>query len=160
LRIVVADTGPINYLIAIGHIDILPILFGTVVLPSAVRRELSHPKAPLAVRTWSAAIPSWVEVWADIEPALTDDENSALGDGERAAIALAAKINADLLLMDDRAGVLAAESRRIKVAGTLGILVMASRRQLIDLDGAFESLRKTNFHCSRAIMDNLLRSAR
>jgi len=35
VRLVIADTGPINYLLLIGHIDILPALFEKVTLPSA-----------------------------------------------------------------------------------------------------------------------------
>jgi predicted nucleic acid-binding protein len=47
VRLVIADTSPINYLLLIGHIDILPVLFGIVILPSTVRDELGHPKAHL-----------------------------------------------------------------------------------------------------------------
>ncbi len=41
MQVVIADTGPVNYLILIGHIDILPAMFEQVLLPSAVRGELS-----------------------------------------------------------------------------------------------------------------------
>ena len=37
MQLVIADTGPINYLILIGHIDILPTLFQKVILPAVVR---------------------------------------------------------------------------------------------------------------------------
>jgi predicted nucleic acid-binding protein len=37
VRLVIADTSPINYLLFIGHIDILPARFERVVLPGAVR---------------------------------------------------------------------------------------------------------------------------
>ena len=60
MQLVIADTGPINYLILIGHIDILPALFRKVILPAAVRAELDD--APPAVRDWIAAPPSWVEI--------------------------------------------------------------------------------------------------
>ena len=62
MRLVIADTSPINYLLLIGHIDILPALFDKVILPAAVRDELKHPKAPLVVRNWVAAPPPWVDV--------------------------------------------------------------------------------------------------
>ena len=62
MPIVVADTGPINYLILIGHIDVLPVLFEKVILPSAVRGELTEPHAPVAVQNWIAAAPGWLEV--------------------------------------------------------------------------------------------------
>jgi predicted nucleic acid-binding protein len=35
--IVVADTSPINYLILIEEIDILPKMYGSVVVPQTVR---------------------------------------------------------------------------------------------------------------------------
>ena len=44
--IVVADTGPINYLILIGEIEILPALFERVVIPLSVCEERKRPRAP------------------------------------------------------------------------------------------------------------------
>ncbi|HZL56025.1 MAG TPA: hypothetical protein VFC21_03025 [Bryobacteraceae bacterium] len=58
MRLVIADTSPINYLLLIGYIHILPALFDRVILPALVRDELNHPKAPLAVRNWIAAPPA------------------------------------------------------------------------------------------------------
>jgi predicted nucleic acid-binding protein len=40
--IVVADTSPLNYLILIDEIELLPDLFEKVLLPSAVLQELKH----------------------------------------------------------------------------------------------------------------------
>jgi predicted nucleic acid-binding protein len=39
--LVIADTGSVNNLLLVGHIDILPALFGNVILPSVVRDELT-----------------------------------------------------------------------------------------------------------------------
>ena len=44
--IVVCDTSPVNYLVLIGEIDLLPQLFTTVVLPAGVLAELQHPRTP------------------------------------------------------------------------------------------------------------------
>ncbi len=41
MQLVVADTGPVNYLLLIGHLEILPALFDKVILPSIVRDELA-----------------------------------------------------------------------------------------------------------------------
>ena len=60
--IVVADTSPINYLSLIGHIDILPALYGQIVIPSTVQEEMLHPSAPLAVRALAEHPPRWLEV--------------------------------------------------------------------------------------------------
>ncbi len=62
MRLVIADTSPINYLLLIGHIDILPKLFERVIVPEIVRDELTHPKAPAVVRNWIASPPDWVEI--------------------------------------------------------------------------------------------------
>jgi predicted nucleic acid-binding protein len=81
---------------------------------------------------------------------------AALDDGERATIALATAIQADLLLMDDRAGVAAARSLGFAVTGTLGILDRAARRGLLDLAAAFVALKATNFHSRQDLLDILL----
>jgi predicted nucleic acid-binding protein len=48
--IVVADTTPINYLILIEEIDVLPKLYGRVMIPRAVNEELMRSRAPLKVQ--------------------------------------------------------------------------------------------------------------
>ncbi len=44
--IVIADTGPINYLILIREIEILPALYQRVTIPPPVREELNRPRTP------------------------------------------------------------------------------------------------------------------
>jgi hypothetical protein len=56
VRLIIADTGPINYLVLIGHIDLLPTLFERVILPSAVQAELTDADAPPLVRSWIAIL--------------------------------------------------------------------------------------------------------
>ena len=58
MRAAVADTSPLNYLVLIGAIDVLPRLFEAVIVPDAVKAELLHARAPAAVRRWAAAPPS------------------------------------------------------------------------------------------------------
>jgi predicted nucleic acid-binding protein len=54
--IVIADTSPTNYLICIGEIDVLPKLYRVVIIPRAVRDELSRDRAPeIACRRSGAA---------------------------------------------------------------------------------------------------------
>ena len=154
MQLVIADTGPINYLILIGHIDILPALFEKVILPAIVRDELRHRKAPPAVQKWIADPPPWVEV--DQTAHVHDPSMGALDAGEEDAIALAVEPHADLILMDDRDGVLIARSKGFRVAGTLAILFMAAEHRLINLAEAFERIKRTSFHYQQEIMDQLL----
>ena len=156
MRLVIADTGPLNYLILIGHIDLLPILFEKVVLPTTVQSELASSKAPTFVRAWVADLPSWVEVCEAPFSHAEDASLQGIDAGEKAAIQLAVSLNADLLLMDDRKGVNAAQRKGLRVTGTLGILDLAAQRGLADFAQAVERLRKTNFRVPRDLLDELL----
>ena len=60
--IVVADTSPVNYLILIQEVDILPKMYGRVVIPQSVREELVRASAPQAVRSLINQLPIWLEV--------------------------------------------------------------------------------------------------
>jgi len=156
--VVIADTGPPHYLVLIGAVDLLPALFGVVVVPDAVLAELGRPRTPAPVRAWAGAHPSWLlpRPTAPIASLPHPD----LGDGERAAMALARDVRAArapvLLLIDDRAAVQAARAEGFQVTGTIGVLLRAARKDLIDLSVAFVALRATNFHCSPALLDALL----
>ncbi len=156
MRGVVADTGPLNYLALIDAVHVLPKLFDRVYLPAAVYGELTHAGAPAAVRAWIGQIPSWLEVRPNPDRSSNDAMEAALDEGERAAIALARVIGADLILMDDRAGAAVAHRQGLKVTGTLGVLAVAARRRLIDLATALERLKATNFRYRPEIIDALL----
>lgn len=58
--IVVADTSPLNYLVLINEVELLPVLFGQVLVPQAVFHELQHPKTPAKMRLLSH--------WLNMEP--------------------------------------------------------------------------------------------
>jgi len=60
--IVVADTSPLNYLVLIEEIDLLPTLFGTVLIPQAVFQELQHPRTSQQVKDWIMHPPAWLEL--------------------------------------------------------------------------------------------------
>ena len=157
MRVIVADTGPLLYLVLIGHSEILPALFEKVILPSVVRDELARMEAPDTIRDWIQAAPVWLEVRTH-SVSLSDDASlESLDDGEKAALALAALLAADLILMDDREGVRVARSHGFRVIGTLRILELGARRGLLNLADAFERIKRTNFRYRQEIMDELLK---
>ena len=47
---IVADTSPLNYLILIEQIDLLPKLYESVLIPAGVQRKMLHRSAPESVR--------------------------------------------------------------------------------------------------------------
>ena len=155
MRLVVADAGPLNYLVLIEAIDVLPNLFEQVLVPKAVYDELMHSDAPAPVRLFAVQKPGWLHIRPNPDQIDVASE-PGLDDGERAAIALAASIGADLILMDDRAGVAVAYRKGLAVTGTLGVLDLAARRGLLDLATAFAKLRATNFRYPPELMDAIL----
>jgi len=78
-------------------------------------------------------------------------------EGEAAAISVAVNINADLLLMDDRKGVIAAQRRNLRVTGTLGVLDLAAEEHLLSFSQAIKRLRETNFRVPETILSSLIR---
>ena len=154
MRVAIADTSPLRYLVLIGAIEVLPRLFERVFIPEIVHAELRHAHAPAMVRGWAEAVPSWLIVAPT--PTVRDADLRLLDAGERAAIALAAEIHADFVLIDERAGVAAARARGLEVTGTLGLLARAARHGLTDLPTAFAALRATNFHVRQELLDALL----
>jgi len=157
MRLVVADTSPLVYLILVDHIDVLPRLFENVLVPAAVHSELCNPLAPEAVQSWAAALPAWVDVKQAVN--LGDDPSlRPLGEGERAAISLALSIHADLLLIDERKGSQVAIHLGLGVTGTLGILQRAARLGLLNLAEAFDRLKRTNFRYRQETLDELLQN--
>ncbi len=151
----VADTGPLHYLVLVGHIQTLATLFSEIAVPETVRDELAHPSAPLSVRNWIASPPSWLSI-DPVMPDMLDQTDAALNRGERAALALAMERHPDLVLMDDRAGVAAAYAQGFVVTGTLGLLVRAARRGLLDLPAALDALDRTNFHWTASLRARVL----
>ena len=91
-----------------------------------------------------------------VSSAIDDLAWRALDSCEREALALARTLGADLVLMDDRAGVAVARHLGLAATGTLGVLDLGARRGMIDLANAFALLKATSFRYRAEIMDALL----
>jgi uncharacterized protein len=116
----------------IGWLSLIPELFHDVLVPESVWIEVVEQgvglpgSAELASATWAKVIeePARDQMLAlllvDLDP------------GEAAAVALAAARRAERLLVDDRAARRVAAQLGIPVIGTLGILVAARRRGLVE----------------------------
>lgn len=156
--LVVADTGPLRYLAEIGHLDLLPRMFGTVCIPDVVHRELGHESTPLEVRKQIQNVGVWLQV--QVVESEEIDAYPQLDAGEAAAITLALATGADLVLMDDRRGVAVVRQLGIEATGTLGILLRASHDGMIDLAESIAALRRSSFRCSPALFAAVLQHNR
>lgn len=156
--IVVADTSPICYLLLIGEIDLLPQLYGRVLIPQIVQQELADERSPAIVQAWINQPPSWLVIQTVNVPSDSDLDN--LDPGERAAIVLAEQQGADLIIIDELSGRRVALSRQFRVTGLLGVLDEAARQNLIDLPGAIARLQQTTFRASLKLIESLLQQHR
>ena len=134
--LVASNTSPICNLAIIGRLDLLRAQFQEVFIPGAVRSELDRlPHADAATEVQEAFRAGWIKVHT-----LGDDKvarllKATLDPGEAEAIALALEIAADLILLDESDGRVAAERAGLRVTGLLGVLLRAKR------DGQIRSVK-------------------
>jgi predicted nucleic acid-binding protein len=141
-------------MLKIGQLDVLARLYGNVVIPPQVAAELASPRRPDVIRQAMVHPPAWLRVQTPGRIAGMDD----LDAGERAAIALAEELAADLLLIDETAGRRAAHERHIPTARLAAVLYDAAVAGVLpDFADVFARLRATNFRVPEEALDALLR---
>ena len=151
--IVVSDTTPLRYLAVLNGLDWLNRLFGEVVCPPEVLAECQHENAPAVLREWAIVPPPWLRVMVVSEEARTLPIGPALDVGETAALCLALEIRADLVLLDERRGRVVATELGLMITGTLGVLVEAGLRGIIDFESELSLLRElTNFRVEESVI--------
>jgi len=157
--LVIADASPLHYLILLESTDILPVLFGRIVIPRAVAEELQHRQTPAVVRVWMATPPAWLSI-QDVSTA-SEGNLAHLDPGEQEVIRLAQALHADLVLMDEWEGRREAVRRALTVTGVLGVLERAAQQKLLDLPSTLTRLLASNFYApANLIHDMLARDAR
>jgi uncharacterized protein len=151
--VVIADAGPIIALSIVGQLDLLGVLFGTVLVPEAVYGEVvvQGKGRPGAIELARA---SWIERVTVSPPpdALLAEE---LGPGEAEAIALGVRRSADVLLIDERKGRrIATLAYHLRVKGTAGVLVLGKQRGLVpSVRPLLESMRVGGYYVAESLID-------
>ena len=128
--IVVADASPLIAMARIGRLDLLRSVFGRLLVPGAVWREVVEGGGDKAGAADVAAA-DWIERRAVVDSSLVNLLRHDLGAGEAEAIVLAREAKADFVLMDERLGRSAAHTLGLKVVGVVGVLIEARARGLI-----------------------------
>jgi predicted nucleic acid-binding protein len=149
--LVIADTGPIISFSVIDKLDILDKVFGQVVIPEAVWRELepyiaifSIPKA-MVYRNRVVPITRPFPV------------TTKLDDGEKEAIQLFSEVNADLLLVEDNEARKFAEAHSVSCIGTPGVLELAKRKNFLPaLRPVFIELLTKGRYFSKSLLNSIL----
>jgi predicted nucleic acid-binding protein len=154
--IVVPDAGPLIYLGGAGQLELLRLLYAEVVVPRIVVEEVVVAGAGLT-GAHEVANATWLRI-EDVspDPALL----VVLDRGEAAAIPLATRLHATLLVDDAEARTIAAE-RGIPVIGTLGVLLAAKRKQLLaEVMPVIARMESMGMFVSSRLREEVLRLAR
>ncbi len=135
---IVCDASPLIALAQIDRLDLLREIYGTVVIPPAVAREI----VPTLPRP-----PAWMVQRPLLRPVLPTIAQAELGPGETEALTLALDLSIDRVLLDERQGRRLARRLRITAIGTLGLLLLAKRRGLLAaVRPEIEALGAVRFH--------------
>jgi predicted nucleic acid-binding protein len=158
---IVSNTSPIINLAWINKLDLLHKLFGEIVIPEAVWREVVVDGAgqPGADEVKTA---TWIKTQDVTNKALVQALRQELDAGEAEAIALALEIKAELLLMDERLGRETAHYLGLHYTGLIGVLIEAKRERIIDTIKPYLNMLRdiAGFRISNALYMRVLRDER
>jgi predicted nucleic acid-binding protein len=143
---VIVDTSCLIILSKIGKIDCLKRLFGEILIPSSVLNEFGEK------------IPDFIQVYQEpIDINILQPSQTSLDKGESEVIALAIEKNAQGVVIDEKKGRKVAKGMGLKVIGTLGLLVLAHTKGIIeDLEKVIKEVKDQGFF----IADKHLRDIR
>ena len=127
---VVCDTSPLLLLARTDRLTLLRTLYSTIVVPSAVLREIRVQGDVPAQRVHTLLEHTHCRR-AEAREEVLDDVEETMGTGERAAIAVALETGADLVILDDERGRTEARRQGRSVTGTIGVLAEAKEHGLI-----------------------------
>lgn len=154
--IVVSDTSPLTYLHQIGRLGLLRELYGEVVIPTTVQRELQEAVELHAGMDWSI-----FRVLAPKDLNQVAEFEVDLDRGESEAIVLALELGADLLLIDEATGRDRAARLGLRRTGLLGVLLEAKvKGRILSVKEELKVLLgKTNFRIQELVKVEFLRLA-
>lgn len=158
----VSNTSPISNLAIIGKLALLQAQFSEIWIPNAVVQELNeHPDARALAAIHAAISDKWIQPVIPPQSPLLNILLPHLHRGEAEAIALAADLKADIVLIDEQEGRQFARQAGLSVTGVLGVLLRAKNGGLISaLKPEIEALRtKAHFFIAPSLEASVLSAA-
>ena len=144
MREVISNTSPLQYLHQAELLDLLPTLYGTIVVPNGVADELAEGRARGLALPDPKTLP-WANVRVTTDTALLRIV-ADLDRGEREVLAIAKQASDSLALLDDGLARRYARLLGIPFTGTLGVLLKAkSTGHLTRLSPVLDRLEALRF---------------
>ena len=158
--IVVADTTPIISFAKVKRFDILEKMFGEILLPKAVYRELTSNSDYQTEAEMIQSTPIFKVVEIENESSVSLLRRATgLDLGESEAIVYCDENSCDLLLVDEMKARMVAENMNLNIMGTIGILKTAYKLGYVSKDELLEIVdvfRKSHRHISESLLEELL----
>ncbi|WP_053180393.1 DUF3368 domain-containing protein [Sunxiuqinia dokdonensis] len=147
-KIIVSDTSCLILLEKIGRIALLESLFGKITVTSVIADEFGK------------TLPDFIEIEDAEDKKYQQILENILDAGEASAIALALEKDDCLLIMDESKGRREAKQLKIKLTGTVGILIFAKEKGLIQsVTEIIEQIRRTDFRISETLIQEAKRKS-
>lgn len=127
---IVCDTSPLLLFARADRLGLLPALYQRVVVPGAVLQEV-NVQADEPARQIQVHVQQDVFQRKEAQGRSLDAVGENMGRGERAAIALARELDAELVVLDDEQGRTEARRHGLSITGSIGILIEAKERDAI-----------------------------
>jgi uncharacterized protein len=157
-RIVVCNTTPLIALSLVDQLHLLQALYQSVLIPPAVHREVSRGGSR-GVGVGALKASTWIRVVELRDPARAE-LLSDLDRGEAEVLALALKLDAEIVIIDEKLARRHAKRLGVPLTGTLGVLLRAKRQRLIgEIRPFVEQLRRGGIRLSDAVVEEALRLA-
>jgi predicted nucleic acid-binding protein len=125
---VIINNTPLVALASIGQLNLLPALFGEVLVPEAVIAEFVAVDREARVALMSAL--DWL-IPTRVDDPVHSLRYAGLDRGEAEVLALAEESGARLVVMNERRGRRYARRLGIAVSGTVGMLLLAKEEGLV-----------------------------
>ena len=154
---VIINNSPLVALWELGHLALLRALYTKVLMPEEVAEEFLR-KEPMTRET-ALGEATWLEV-VQLAIPLDDSDYPELERGEAAVLALAAERGARLVIFDDLDARQYAQRLHLTVTGTVGILLEAKGKGLIDvIEPLLTDLRNNGMYLGDAVIVHALQLA-
>ena len=131
MRKVVVNTTPLIALSHVGKLSILKELYGEIIIPEAVYRELSVKADSICKRTVDQSL-DWIQVEKIQNQMAKAMYKTQLHDGEVEVMILSKEIGADVVVIDDANAKKHAKYLGLPVTGTLGVLIKAKQEGYVE----------------------------
>lgn len=155
--VTVSNSGPLIALAGVGRLDVFQQVYGSLVVPPAVCREVAEMGGERAGARFLAEAP-WIE---RVELAQLPDPFLVveLGAGEAEAIALASQRPGSLVLLDERRARRIAEMvYGLRVRGIVGTLVSAKTLGVVaEVRPLLEAMQRNGYYLANELVERVCR---